>query len=328
MSNIHHSITELVGHTPLLELHNFEKNHNAKGHILAKLEYFNPSGSVKDRAALRMIEEAEREGKLKPGGEIVEITSGNTGIGLAAIAAAKGYKLTVFFEPGGSEERIQVIKTYGATLLGYDALPNVSKLLKEGSFSVAVLLSDVRKYAEEHNAFFINQIENENNPLAHYYTTGPEIVADTDGKVDFIVSMAGTGGTLNGLSKYFREHNPNVKIVGVQATPDSRFFTPEAEEHGVIDGVAPFANVPEPPPLLNDSSIYDEYIEVSTLQATGVAHELAEKEGLFLGTSGAAGIYAASIVAARPENEGKNIVVITADNGFKYLSTKVYALKK
>ena len=316
MSNIHHSITELVGHTPLLELHNFEKNHNAKGHILAKLEYFNPSGSVKDRAALRMIEEAEREGKLKPGGEIVEITSGNTGIGLAAIAAAKGYKLTVFFEPGGSEERVQVIKTYGATLLGYDALPNVSKLLKEGSFSVAVLLSDVRKYAEEHNAFFINQIENENNPLAHYYTTGPEIVADTDGKVD------------NGLSKYFREHNPNVKIVGVQATPDSRFFTPEAEEHGVIDGVAPFANVPEPPPLLNDSSIYDEYIEVSTLQATGVAHELAEHEGLFLGTSGAAGIYAASIVAARPENEGKNVVVITADNGFKYLSTKVYALKK
>ena len=315
MSNIHHSITELVGHTPLLELHNFEKNHNAKGHILAKLEYFNPSGSVKDRAALRMIEEAEREGKLKPGGEIVEITSGNTGIGLAAIAAAKGYKLTVFFEPGGSEERVQVIKTYGATLLGYDALPNVSKLLKEGSFSVAVLLSDVRKYAEEHNAFFINQIENENNPLAHYYTTGPEIVADTDGKVDFIVSMAGTGGTLNGLSKYFREHNP-------------RFFTPEAEEHGVIDGVAPFANVPEPPPLLNDSSIYDEYIEVSTLQATGVAHELAEHEGLFLGTSGAAGIYAASIVAARPENEGKNVVVITADNGFKYLSTKVYALKK
>ena len=162
----------------------------------------------------------------------------------------------------------------------------------------------MRKYAEEHGAFFINQIENENNPLAHYNTTGPEIVADTDGKVDFIVSMAGTGGTLNGLSKYFREHNPNVKIVGVQATPDSRFFTPEAEEHGVIDGVAPFANVPEAPPLLKDSTIYDEYIEVSTLQATGVAHELAEKEGLFLGTSGAAGIYAASIVAARPENEG------------------------
>ena len=132
MSNIHHSITELVGHTPLLELHNFEKNHNAKGHILAKLEYFNPSGSVKDRAALRMIEEAEREGKLKPGGEIVEITSGNTGIGLAAIAAAKGYKLTVFFEPGGSEERVQVIKTYGATLLGYDALPAERKQTPEG----------------------------------------------------------------------------------------------------------------------------------------------------------------------------------------------------
>ncbi|MBP5248056.1 MAG: cysteine synthase family protein [Fibrobacter sp.] len=326
MSNIHHSITELVGHTPLLELDNFEKRHNSYAHILAKLEYFNPSGSVKDRAALSMVEAAEKSGELKPGGEIVEITSGNTGIGLAAIAAAKGYKLTVFFEPGGSRERVQVIRSYGATLLEYTDLPLVKKDLDAGAFSVTTLLSEVRRYAAEHNAFFINQVENEYNPLAHYRTTGPEIWEDTDGKVDFIVSMAGTGGTLNGLSKYFREKSPNTKIVGVQATPDSRFFTKEAEINGVIDGVAPFANVPTPPPLLNDSSIYDEYIEVSTLQAKGVAHELAEHEGVFLGTSGAAGIYAASIVASRPENAGKNIVVITADNGFKYLSTKVYAL--
>jgi cysteine synthase A len=328
MSNIHHSITELIGHTPLLELHNFEKNHNAKAHILAKLEYFNATGSVKDRAALSMIEEAERTGKLKPGGEIVDLTSGNTGIALAAIAAAKGYKVTIFFESGGSKERVQVIKSYGAQLFDYEDIPELKKALEDGTISDDIVIGAIKKYTEEHDAFFINQCENEYNPLAHYNTTGPEIWEDTDGNVDFVVSMAGTGGTLNGLSRYFREKNPNVKIVGVQATPDSRFFTPLSKEHGVIDGVAPFANVDAPPSFLTDSSIYDEYIEVSTLQATGVAHELAEHEGLFLGTSGAAGIYAASIIAARPENEGKNIVVIAADNGFKYLSTKVYALKK
>ena len=328
MSHIHHSITELIGHTPLLELHNFEKNHNAQGHILAKLEYFNATGSVKDRAALSMIEAAEREGKLKPGGEIVDLTSGNTGIALAAIAAAKGYKVTIFFESGGSKERIQVIKTYGAQLFDYKDIPELKKALEDGTICDNIVIEAITKYTKEHNAFFINQCENENNPLAHYNTTGPEIWEDTDGKVDFVVSMAGTGGTLNGLSKYFREKNPNVKIIGVQATPDSRYFTPEAEKNGVIDGVAPFANVAEPPTFLTDSSIYDEYIEVSTLQAKAVAHELAEHEGLFLGTSSAAGVYAASIVAARPESKDKNIIVITADNGFKYLSTKVYALNK
>ena len=203
MSHIHHSITELIGHTPLLELHNFEKNHNAQGHI----------------AALSMIEEAERTGKLKPGGEIVDLTSGNTGIALAAIAAAKGYKVTIFFESGGSKERVQVIKTYGAQLFDYKDIPELKKALEDGTICDNIVIEAITKYTKEHNAFFINQCENEYNPLAHYNTTGPEIWEDTDGKVDFVVSMAGTGGTLNGLSKYFREKNPNVKIVGVQATP-------------------------------------------------------------------------------------------------------------
>ena len=168
MSHIHHSITELIGHTPLLELHNFEKNHNAQGHILAKLEYFNATGSVKDRAALSMIEEAERTGKLKPGGEIVDLTSGNTGIALAAIAAAKGYKVTIFFESGGSKERIQVIKTYGAQLFDYKDIPELKKALEDGSICDNIVIEAITKYTKEHNAFFINQCENENNPLAHY----------------------------------------------------------------------------------------------------------------------------------------------------------------
>ena len=325
MGKVYKSIGELVGNTPLLELVNYEKNNNLKGKVYGKLEYFNPSGSVKDRAALNMIETAENEGKLKKGDTIIENTSGNTGIALAAFAASKGYKLEVFLENGASKEREQVLEAYGAKLNHYTDLPGMKAMLEANDVHLDKFLEEIYEYADElGDAYFINQVINEANPQAHIKGTGPEIWEALEGKVDAIVAMSGTGGTLAGLGTYLREKNPDVHIVGVQAAPESRIglLNPDAN---VIDGVAPFANIPDAakPVFLKDDS-YDEVIEVVTEDAWVVARELAQKEGIFIGTSAAAAAWAAIEVAKRDEFKDKNIVAIFPDDGYKYLSTGMY----
>lgn len=327
MSNIKKSITEFVGHTPLMELVNYEKKHGLEATLLAKLEYLNPAGSIKDRAALNMIEAAEREGLIKPGDTIVENTSGNTGIGLAAFAAAKGYKLEVFLENGASREREQLLEAYGAKLMHYVDLPGMRKMLEAGCINAAKFLQEIYDYcdAQEGNYFFINQVLNENNPGAHIKTTGPEIWEDTDGNVDILVCMVGTAGTITGIGSYLRGKNPNLRIVGVQPAEESR-ITPEHPNVNIIDGVVAFNGIPQEsmPPFLKEGS-YDECIDIKTEDAYEVARELATGEGLFIGTSSAAAALAATIVAKRPENKGKNIVVIMPDNGMKYLSTDMFS---
>jgi len=328
MGKIFHSIDQLVGNTPLLELHNFEKANGVNAHILAKLEYINPSGSVKDRAALSMINEAESQNLLKPGGVLVEQTSGNTGIGLAAIALARGYKLEIFLECGASLERRQILQAYGATLLDYkDAIglrPESEKVHEWKEPDREAKLSEIYAYCEKSGGYFINQASNPANPEAHYRTTGPEIWQDTDGKADILVCMAGTGGTGLGTSKYLREKNSDLKVVLVQPHPESR-LTSENPNVNIIDGVLPAYGVPE-----SDLSRYlnpswsDEYIDVKTQQAYETARQVLKTEGLMLGTSAAAALYAAVEIGKREESEGKNIIVIIPDNGMKYLSTPMY----
>ncbi len=329
MANIKTNIAELVGHTPLFEFVNYEKEHKTKGKILGKLEYFNPSGSVKDRAALNMILAAERDGLLHPGDTIVENTSGNTGIGLAAFAASRGYHLTVFLELGQSEERQKMLKAYGADLRLMTDVPGVSEALANGTFNVQFYQDAIQAYcdAQSTHHYFINQLINPANPRAHYETTGPEIWEDTDGKVDILVATSGTAGTITGLAKFFREKNPNVKIVAVQADPTSR--PGGSDDPQTIDGTAPFGDEGFPDahkaPFIVDFD-YDECIDVKGEDAYKAGRELALSDGVFLGQSAGAALYAATIVAGRPENEGKNIVAILADNGMKYLSTNMYKL--
>jgi cysteine synthase A len=330
MGNIKKSVTELVGHTPLLELTNYEKAHKLKAHILAKLEYLNPTGSVKDRPAISMIEAAEREGQIKPGDTIVENTSGNTGIGLAAFCAARGYKLEVFLENGASKEREQILEAYGATLRHYVDLPGMLKMLQSGVIDGAKFLQEIYDWCDAQSVkqkrryFFINQVTNEHNPESHIKTTGPEIWEDTDGKVDVLVCMVGTAGTIVGLSTYLRGKNPALKVVAVQPAPESRVSLAHPDTN-IIDGVVAFNGIPQSavPPLLKEG-IYDECIDVVTEDAWKVARELARVDGLFIGTSSAAATLVATRVAERPENAEKNIVVIMPDNGFKYFSTKMY----
>lgn len=325
MSNIKKSIVELVGHTPLVELVNYEKENNLDATLLVKLEYFNPTGSIKDRAAVNMIIEAEKEGKIKPGYTIVENTSGNTGIGLAAFAAARGYKLEVFLEPGQSIERQAILKAYGVTLNFYTDLPVVAEALRTGTLTADLLLNEIQKYADSKpNHYFINQVRNSNNPAVHYQTIGPEIWEDTDGNVDILVALAGTAGTISGTGKYLREKNPDLKIYAVQPAVASR---PSAENPSpnTIDGVVPFEGIPDDakPPFIFDIK-YDECIDVLAEDAYATGRQLTLTDGIFLGQSAAAALHAATLVAKRPENFGKNIVIIMADDGLKYLSTNMY----
>lgn len=324
MSRIYTSITQLVGRTPLIELVNFERNNGLKAKILGKLEYFNPTGSVKDRAVLGMIEAAEAEGKLKPGGTIVETTSGNTGIAIAAFCASKGYKSIIFMEDGCTPERVQIMRAYGAEVREVKDIPGADEILTVYGFDTVRLMKATEAYADEHGYYYMGQLFNEANPQAHYATTGPELVEDTDGRIDIAVMLAGTAGTLSGVGSYLQDHVPGVKIVGVQPTADSLYEPGEDRE--TIDGVVIFDKDGQcsHPFVLRRSFKYDEVVNVSGKDSYAVAREVAKSDGVFLGASAAAALTAAKQLALRPENAGKNIVVILPDNGMKYLSTKMY----
>ena len=304
MANIKKSATELIGGTPLLEVTNYEKNHEIKdATILVKLEYLNPAGSVKDRIALSMIEDAERSGKLKPGATIIEPTSGNTGIGLAAVAAAKGYKAILTLPETMSVERRKLLQAYGAQLVLTDGAKGM-----KGAIAKAEELQ-----ASTPGSVILGQFVNPANPAVHKATTGPEIWKDTDGKVDIFVAGVGTGGTVTGVGEYLKEQNPNIKIVAV-----------EPESSPVLSGGAPGAHkiqgigagfVPE---VLN-TDIYDEIITVSNEDAFAV------EEGILVGISSGAALHAATQLAGRPENKGKTIVALLPDSGDRYLSTPLFS---
>lgn len=326
MSGISKSITELVGHTPLLELTNYEKQNNLEAEIVVKLEYYNPNQSVKDRIALAMVEDAEEKGLLKPGDTIVETTSGNTGIGLAAIAAAKGYKFRVYIQDQVSEERFKVIKAFGGEAIKLTEEPVLAKVLEEtgGDFVAAIKELEEKVLSKEKDIFFVNQIENPANPEVHKKTTGPEIWEDTNGRVDILVSAVGTGGTVSGTGAYLKSNNPDIKIVAIQPGPGSlpSDENPEPEE---ITGVHPFSGIPEERiPATMDLNIYDEAFEVETSQAYEAARAVAKSDGILVGTSSGAAIYAATQIARRPENKGKRIVAVVPDTGLRYLSTGLF----
>lgn len=325
MSRIKKSITELIGNTPLLQLINYEKQNNLEAEVLAKLEYFNPSSSVKDRAAKAMIEDAEEKGLLIKGYTIVEATSGNTGIGAAAIAAAKGYKARIYMQDRVSIERKKAIKAYGADIVYFSEVDGFQEVLdkSQGDFIEALnFLKD--KLLNEENIFFLNQSYNHANPSVHEVTTGPEIWEDTNGEVDILISTVGTGGTISGTGTYLKSKNPNIKVVavepGVGSVPSEN--NPEPKE---ITGVHKFTDVDEskiPNTLYND--IYDEVFQVETWDAYAAAREVAKSEGILVGTSSGAAIYAATEIAKRLENKNKKIVVILPDTGLNYLSTDLF----
>lgn len=326
--NIKKSIAEIVGNTPLVELTNYEEKHNLKAKIIGKLEFLNPSGSIKDRAALAMIEDAEKKGILKEGSTIIDATSGNTGIAFAALAHAKKMHFEAYLEPGVTIERLQILKAFGLKTHEFSEIPGLGNIEEEG-LVLDDLVNGLNQVAKENNFHYIAQTTNEINQEAHYRTTGPEIWRDTDGKVDIFVAMGGTAGTLVGTGRYLKEKNPNVKIVGVQPHPDSR---PEGEHFTghIIDGVLPLGGVERklvPSLILSNEKngfAFDEIIDIKAEDAYKTARELTQTDGLFLGTSGASALTAAKILAERPENAGKNIVVIFPDNGMKYLSTDLY----
>lgn len=326
MGKVYESITELVGRTPLLELKNYEKKHGLEAKLLVKLEYYNPNQSVKDRIACAMIEDAEKKGLLKPGYTIVETTSGNTGIGLAAIAAAKGYKFRVYIQDNVSEERFKVIKAFGGKTIKLSEEPAVAKTLDEtgGDFIAAIKTLEEEILSKEKDIFFVNQTANPANPAIHEATTGPEIWEDTDGTVDIFVGNVGTGGTVSGAGKYLKSRKPDIQVVAIQPGPNSlpSEGNPKPEE---ITGVHPFEGVPEERiPKTFDVTIYDEKFEVETYQAYEAAREAAKTDGILVGTSSGAAIYAATQIAKRPENKGKTIVALLPDTGLRYLSTKLF----
>lgn len=326
MGKIYTSISELVGRTPLLEIKNYEKKHNLEAKLLVKLEYYNPNQSVKDRIALAMVEDAEKKGLLKPGYTIVETTSGNTGIGLAAIAAAKGYKFRVYIQDNVSEERFKVIRAFGGETIKLSEEPALARILEEtnNDFVAAIKSLEEEVLSKEKDIFFVNQIANPANPEIHRLTTGPEIWEDTDGQVDILVANVGTGGTVTGTGKYLKSKNPDVKVVAIQPGPNSlpSESNPAPEE---ITGVHPFEGIPEERvPQVFDKTVYDEKFEVETIQAYEAAREVAKTDGILIGTSSGAAIYAAAQLAKRPENKGKTIVAVLPDTGLRYLSTNLF----
>ena len=326
MAKIYESITELVGKTPLLEIKNYEKRHNLQAKVLVKLEYYNPNQSVKDRIALAMVEDAEKKGLLKPGYTIVETTSGNTGIGLAAIAATKGYKFRVYIQDQVSKERYQVIHAFGGETIKLSEEPAIAKVLEEtgGDFVAAIKALREEVLSKEKDIFFVDQISNPANPAIHETTTGPEIWEDTEGKVDIFVANVGTGGTVSGTGRYLKAKNPEIKIVAIQPGENSlpSDANPEPEE---ITGVHPFEGVPvERVPETMDLHIYDEKFEVEAVEAYRAAREVAKTDGILIGTSSGAAIYGATQIAKRPENECKTIVAVLPDTGLRYLSTNLF----
>lgn len=309
MSNIYTSADQLIGRTPLLELTNIEKKFGLKAKILAKLEYFNPAGSVKDRVAKAMIDDAEERGVFTPDSVIIEPTSGNTGIGLAAVAAARGYRIIIVMPETMSVERRQLMKAYGAELV-----------LTEGAKGMKGAIAKAEELAKEIPGGFIpSQFTNSANPKAHVETTAPEIWEDTDGKADIFVAGVGTGGTITGVGEYLKSKNPNVKIVAVEPKSSAVLSTGVAGPHKIQGIGAGF--VPE---VLN-TEIYDEIIPVSNEDAFETGRLIGRSEGVLVGISSGAAAYAAIELAKRPENEGKNIVVLLPDTGDRYLSTPLFA---
>ena len=309
MSKIYTSADQLIGKTPLLELTHIEKELNLQAKVLAKLEYFNPAGSVKDRIAKKMIDDAEAAGKLKPGSVIIEPTSGNTGIGLASVAAARGYRIIIVMPESMSVERRQLMKAYGAELV----LTEAAKGMK-GAIAKADELA-----AQTPNSFVPGQFVNPSNPKAHFETTGPEIYADTDGDVDYFVAGVGTGGTITGVGQYLKTRKPSVKVVAVEPESSPVLSKGVSGAHKIQGIGAGFV------PDVLDTKVYDEIIPVSNDDAFATGKLVGRKEGVLVGISSGAALHAAVELAKRPENAGKTIVVLLPDTGDRYLSTPLFA---
>lgn len=308
MSNIYTSADQLIGKTPLLELTNIEKDLGLKAKVLAKLEYFNPAGSVKDRVAKSMLDDAEAKGILKKGSVIIEPTSGNTGIGLASVAAARGYRIIIVMPETMSVERRQLMKAYGAELV-----------LTEGAKGMKGAIDKAEELSKEiPDSFVAGQFVNPANPAIHRATTGPEIFNDTDGKVDIFVAGVGTGGTVTGVGEYLKAQNPNIKIVAVEPATSAVLSTGVAGKHGIQGIGAGFV-----PDVLN-TEIYDEIIAVKDDEAYSASRAIGTKEGVLVGISSGAAAFAAIELAKRPENTGKNIVALLPDTGDRYLSTPLF----
>ena len=306
---IYNSVEKIVGNTPLLKLNNYKKAVNAGADIFAKVELFNPAGSIKDRVAKNMIDVAEREGKLKRGATIIEPTSGNTGIGLAAIGGARGYKVILTMPDTMSAERINLIRAYGAEVV-----------LTDGKKGMAGAIEKAEQIAASTKGAFIpDQFSNPANPEAHYLTTGPEIWNDIGGKVDIFVAGVGTGGTISGAGRYLKEHNPDIKIVAVEPSGSPVLSKGYPGPHGIQGIGAGFV------PKALDTKIYDEVLAVTEEQSFSAARLFAKCEGMLCGISSGAALHAATLVANRPENAGKNIVVVLPDTGDRYLSTPLFS---
>ena len=306
---VYKAISDLIGNTPLVELTHIEEKEGLEASVVAKVEFFNPAGSVKDRIAKKMIEDAEKAGKIKPGATLIEPTSGNTGIGIASVAAAKGYKAIMTMPETMSVERRNLLKAYGAKVVLTDG-----KAGMKGAIAKAKELA-----ATIPNSFIPSQFENPSNPQAHYESTGPEIWKDTEGKVDIFVAGVGTGGTVSGTGKYLKDQNPNVKVIAVEPATSPVLSQGYAGPHGIQGIGAGFV------PNTLDTSVYDEVFTVTNEQAYETGRLIAHNEGMLVGISSGAATYAAIQIAKRPENKGKTIVVLLPDTGERYLSTPMFA---
>lgn len=306
---VYKAISDLIGNTPLVELTHIEEKEGLGASVVAKVEFFNPAGSVKDRIAKKMIEDAEKKGLIKPGATLIEPTSGNTGIGIASVAAAKGYKAIMTMPETMSVERRNLLKAYGAKVVLTDGKAGMKGAIAKAKELVATIP----------NSFIPSQFENPSNPQAHYESTGPEIWKDTEGKVDIFVAGVGTGGTVSGTGKYLKDQNPNVKVVAVEPATSPVLSEGHAGPHGIQGIGAGFV------PNILDTSVYDEVFTVTNEQAYETGRLIAHNEGMLVGISSGAATYAAIQIAKRPENKGKTIVVLLPDTGERYLSTPMFA---